>query len=156
MIQAVAKRYPFTIFLVSAHFVACALFLLLRAPIPLEWQQDLDRERASSRMRSGISLPITDAYMGHIACRTLGSWSAWHGGESPAVKALEVVNLPAALATALASSFLDHVVLHYRLSFAQESWLIAVIFLVLSTAEWLVVGLACDAYLHRRHARKGV
>jgi hypothetical protein len=140
------SRYPRTLGLLCSHLVACGLFLLFRTPVPAEWQATLDRERAEARTRTGMSMSMTDAYLGHVACRQLRSWSTWHGGgEALGVKALEVLNLPAAVPTVITAALVDDSLLHYRLSFCRSSWLDAGIFLFFSSIQWLVVGLLWDA-----------
>ena len=82
-----SKTLP--VVLVSLHLVACALFLVLREP-GITFLEERQRERQESGYFFMMS---SDPYM-FIAERPLYQWSAWHGGEDPWVKFLEIANLP--------------------------------------------------------------
>jgi hypothetical protein len=125
----------------AANIVACSLFLLLRAPAPIEYLTEVDeaRQRGAVVRVGGI--------VGTLACRNLYSWSEWHGGEALGVKVLEVINLPALVSTA-AVGLIGEFGLARTSSACRWSWLLAGVFVLIASAQWWLLGFVIDR--HRR------
>jgi hypothetical protein len=100
-----------------------------------------------ARRNGGIF--FNSAITGTLACRNLYPWSEWHGGEALGVKILEIANLPALTATAIAH-FLGEVFGIARLmSACQWSWILAVGFVLVASAQWWLFGIALEALIAR-------
>jgi hypothetical protein len=70
-----------------ANAIGCLLFVVLREPTPRAYLAELDEVH-----RTGGVL-LNSGILGMLACRTLHSWSEWHGGEALGVKVLEAANV---------------------------------------------------------------
>ena len=102
--------------------------------------------RGFLRTRHRGGFVINSAVSGMIACRALYPWDEWHGGEALGVKILEVVNAPAAsVVVGLELISLGG----YWLPACQWSWILAAVFLTLSSTQWWLIGLAADAARRR-------
>jgi hypothetical protein len=130
----------------AANAVACLLFVLLRQPISGEYLA----EREAVHRRGGLYLQ--SGLNGTIACRSLYSWSEWHGGEAAAVKILETVNLPALLVAGVTDT-VGLLGVAPLMSFCAWSWALASVFLAVSSVQWLLVGAAVDAAIGRWRRR---
>jgi hypothetical protein len=130
----------------AANVVACLLFVLLRAPAPIAYLTEIDEARQRGA--------VVDAgeIVGTLACRNLYSWSEWHGGEALGVKVLEVIDLPALVLTA-AVGLIGEFALARMFSACRWSWLLAGIFVLVSTAQWWLLGFVIDRH-RRRSSRK--
>ncbi|MGH9311843.1 MAG: hypothetical protein ACRD1S_01470 [Vicinamibacterales bacterium] len=120
--------------LAGANLAACVLFVLLREPAHPGYLADVDEARQAGGV---FSISGID---GTIACRNLRSWSEWHGGEALGVKFLEVANLAPLLLTGIANVAAEILGVARRLSACGWSWALAVLFVALSTTQWLLVG----------------
>jgi hypothetical protein len=117
-----------------ANLVACALFVVLREPADLS-AADKDRLEGGMSFTSGI--------VGTLACRTLYSWSAWHGGEALGVKILEVMNAPALAATA-AAHVIGEMTVARTISACRWSWVLAGAFLPVASIQWWLLGFVVE------------
>jgi hypothetical protein len=126
----------------AANVIACVLFVLLRAPASIEYLDEVDGAR-----RSG-GLFVNSGIVGTLACRTLHSWSVWHGGEALGVKILEAANLPALGVTA-GAALLGEFSVARLMSACRWSWLLAGVFVLVASAQWWLLGLALDRGLRR-------
>jgi hypothetical protein len=121
-----------------ANALACVLFVVLREPAPAAYLAEVDEARRNGGMF------FNSAITGTLACRNLYPWSEWHGGEALGVKILEIANLPALILTAIAH-LLGEVLGIARLMLAcQWSWILAVGFVLVASAQWWLVGTAVD------------
>jgi len=137
------KRHRITSSLLVLHFATSAVFLLLREP----GISFLD-EREKMRRDWGYMFMVSGDAIMFIANRPLHAWSEWHGGEEAWVKVLEVLNLPALIAT----TTIGHIpIAIYRFSgrgnFVQDTWIRGVVFLLFSTLQWFLIGRAADRAL---------
>ena len=117
------------------NWLACGLFLFTRKP-------NIDNSYELERAEDGTTfMPIGSGRAAfHIAGRPINHWNSWHGGETPLVKLLGIVNFPAlAIARASAPS-ITRLLFRHSGSYSLESWVIAWIFLLLATAQWIGVG----------------
>lgn len=135
---------PFRRALPIANLVACLLFVVLREPTPVWHLQELD----DVRQRGGVL--IDDSALGTLACRTLYSWSTFHGGEALGVAALEVLNLPGLVLTAIAGVFGDACGVARLTSACRWSWLLAGMFIALASVQWWLVGATIDRFRSRK------
>jgi hypothetical protein len=134
---------PFRQTLPIANLVACLFFILQREPTPLGHLAEIDKER----QRGGIL--IDDSALGVLACRTLYAWSTFHGGEAIGVAALEVLNLPSLVLTAIAGVSGDAFGFARLTSACRWSWLLAGVFIGLASVQWWLVGTAIDRITSR-------
>ena len=126
------RRLP--VGLVVAHWIVCLLFLALRPPDPAGSRLDqMEHDRHTDEFHFNSADPF-----GWVAERPLNNWSGYHGGECPWVKLLIVLNLAPTLATFFAMFFLDPVL---SSPVREQTWIAGWIFLVLSTAQWWLVGM---------------
>ena len=119
------------------NLIACAAFLIVR---PEATSLIEERERAE---RSGaFSLSSSDPFM-LIAGRPLWQWNEWHGGEATWVKAIEVANGPAVFVAKLFGDVWEagHA-FSGQPTYRGQSWMRAYVFLVVSSVQWLLIGLA--------------
>jgi hypothetical protein len=114
--------------------VMCALFVLLREPADLS---------ATDEVRQSGGMSFTSGIIGTVACRTLYSWSEFHGGEAAGVKILEVANAPA-LAVTAAAHVIGEFSLARTMSACRWSWLLAGVFLTLASIQWWLLGVVID------------
>jgi hypothetical protein len=117
-----------------ANLVACALFVVLREPADLS-AADADRRTGGMSFTSGIA--------GTLACRTLYSWSEWHGGEATGVKMLEVLNAPALGVTAVAH-VVGEMTVARTMSACRWSWALTAVFLLIASIQWWLVGFVVE------------
>ena len=126
-----------------ANVLACVLFVVLREPAPAAYLAEVDEARSSG------GAFLTSAITGTLACRNLYPWSEWHGGEALGVKILEITNLPALIATAIAHLLGEVFGIARLMSACQWSWILAVGFVLVSSAQWWLVGTALDRLIAR-------
>jgi len=131
------------------NLIACAAFLIIRPEAKL-----LIEERERAEQSGTLSLSSGDPYM-LIAGRPLRQWNEWHGGEPAWVKVVEVVNSPAVFA---AKRFGDRWASEHTFSgqptYRRQSWVRAYVFLLVSSAQWLLIGLALARLTKPRRAEK--
>jgi hypothetical protein len=120
--------------LAAAHLAGCVLFVLLREPVHPLYLAEVDKARQDGGMY------LTSGIDGTIACRNLYSWSEWHGGEALGVKVLEVANLPVLVFSVFAGAAGDISGIGRGMSACNWSWVVAFLFVALSTGQWLLVG----------------
>lgn len=128
----------------ALNLTGCALFVMLRPPVPAEYLAEVDAVR-----RTG-GLVINSSVSGMVACRQLYPWDEWHGGEAAGVKLLEVVNAPAVAVTVGTTVLAGETGLARRLSACAWSWVLATVFAVTASAQWWLAGIAIDAIRHQR------
>jgi hypothetical protein len=109
------------------NLAGCALFVVLRPPVPADYLARLDEAH-----RAGGFL-LTSTVSGMVACRLLHPWDEWHGGEAVGVKVLEVVNAPA-VAMTVGTKLAGEIGPARRLSACTWSWVLAVVFAVAASA----------------------
>ena len=135
--------------------LAWCAFLLLRPSVPTPELRLRDLKEAQERLEPGVSIEMSSgAPYGLLACRTLYNWSEWHGGESPWVKALMVVNLPALIATAI-PALVFGLLARGVVPIAVRSWLYFVLFLGFSSFMWFGVGVMLRS-AWSRHLRRAL
>jgi hypothetical protein len=132
---------PFRRTLPIANLVACLLFVVLREATPAWHLQEIER----ARQLGGVV--IYDSVWGTLACRTLYSWSTFHGGEDIGVAALEVLNLPSLVLTVIGSVIGEGSGLARLTSACGWSWLLAGVFIVTASAQWWLVGTGFDRFI---------
>jgi hypothetical protein len=122
---------------VVVNLIACAAFLIVR---PVATSLIEERERAEQS--GAFSLSSSDPFM-LIAGRPLRQWNEWHGGEAAWVKVIEVANGPAVLVAKLVGDLwgAEHA-FSGQPTYRRQSWIRAYIFLVVSSVQWLLIGLA--------------
>lgn len=141
----------YRVLLPICNAVACGLFVLLRAPLAPGYLAEVD-----AAWRNG-AMHFDSGSGGVLACRSLNSWSSFHGGEHIGVKALEAVNVAPLVATGLV-----HVVAWVASASASDaplasactwSWGLAAVFILLATAQWLALGAVLDRVAPRFQRR---
>jgi hypothetical protein len=135
--------------LAGLNLAGCILFVLLRDPAPPAFLAEVDAARQACKSTAAahgwcVGIYSVSGIDGTIACRLLHSWSEWHGGERLGVKILEAVNVPALVATVVVHLEGEIFGVSRRLTACGWSWVLAVVFVVVSTAQWLVVGWFID------------
>jgi hypothetical protein len=129
------------------NLIACAAFLIVRPEAT-----SLIEERERAEQNGTLSLSSSDPYM-LIAGRPLRQWNEWHGGESAWVKVIEVANGPAVFA---AKRFGDRWsaqhVFDGQPAYGRQSWVRAYFFLIVSSVQWLLIGLALARLTRPRRA----
>lgn len=133
--------------LAAANLAGCVLFVVLRQPAPAGYLADVDAARQAGGVFSVSGID------GTIACRLVHSWSEWHGGERLGVKILEAANLPALFAMGVAHLAAEIFGIARRLSACGWSWVLAFLFLALSSLQWLFLGGLADYAWARLRAR---
>jgi hypothetical protein len=133
----VATR-PLRWLLPAVNLTGCLLFVLQRPPVPHAYLAEIDA------VRSRGGMVINSAVSGIIACRHLYPWDEWHGGEARGVKVLEIANAPAT-AVVIGLDFLVGSNLAKRLPVCTWTWMLAGVFVALSSAQWWVIGVTTDA-----------
>ena len=125
-------RLSLTLCLINWAFFS--LFVVLRRPdIDQTYEvMKVEREWEFAALPSGQ--PVT-----HIAGRPLHSWNSWHGGESPFVKILEVVNAPALLLAHCLAPAASRLLFTRSNSYYMESWVKAWLFVASSTGQWIAI-----------------
>lgn len=127
------------------NLAACVVFLVTRPPA-----RELIDEREQEQRHGWLALSSGDPYM-LIAERPLRQWNEWHGGETTWVKVIEILNAPALIATkiigdAWAASHAFSGPPTYR----RDSWIRAYLFVVVSSAQWLLIGALLSRITRRR------
>ena len=138
------NRRVTAILLCGINWAVLVLFIVARQPsITHEEERDLTRRSESPYIFRDSGDPLT-----HIAGRPLYSWNSWHGGEDAWVQAAEVANAPSLALAHVAAPFVATA--FSGDSYYFESWVKAWIFAFLSSAQWIVVGIALTRVLERR------
>ena len=128
--------------LAAANLVLAAGFLVLREPVPPDYQE-IKRTDTSS----GTALEISSGDPHLFAGRLL----YWHYGEGLPIRAFALINLPAVFATwAISTVALP---LTISISDVSRSWLTASFFALACTAQWVLIGWVA-ASAARRWSRK--
>ena len=122
----------------SLNAAAWLLFWILRAPDTL-WLEEQEEARKRGEFLLNSAAPWTT-----LAERPLNNWSHWHGGENLAVKLLEVPNIVPLLAAGLGVAVFTVPPFANQVTVYQASWIRGVLFLLLSTVQWWVVGRRLD------------
>lgn len=118
-----------------ANLIACAAFLIARRPMT-----DLLEERDAARRSGSIVVSSSDPMM-FVAERPLRQWNEWHGGEARWVKIIEVLNSPSLIATkVLGDRWSQFARAHDIGSLRGDTWVMAWIYLVVSSMQWLLIG----------------
>ena len=129
-----------------ANWIVCAVFLMQR-PAGISFIEERERMR---RDAGAFFINSADPQM-FIAERPLYQWNKWHGGEVTWIKVVEVLNWPAlAGARALGAHWTAYAGPRNIGSFRGDTWVIAWFYLLLSTAQWLLVGAAVTRFVSRR------
>ena len=122
------------------NLIACLLFVLATEPAWSQYLADLD----AARSRPGGDADYSDIW-GTLACRQLNNWGPIHGGERLGVIVMEVVNLAPLIGTGLGDGFaFASDSFRARVSACEWSWWLGAVFLLLSTVQWVLVGLVLD------------
>jgi hypothetical protein len=128
--------------LATVNLLLWFVFLVVRSPISASRFREHDRLQRLAEERAlrdyGMSMSIVSDQPFIVAQRPINAWgdASMHG--------LLLLELPAFLAAAL----FDQLAANAMPSLVR-TYIVAVIILVLSTAQWLVIGLVCH-YTHRR------
>lgn len=131
-----------------ANWVVCAVFLLQR-PAGIT----LIGERERMRRDTGAFFFYSADPLMFIAERPLYQWNQWHGGEVTWIKVVEVLNWPAlAGARALGAIWAAYAGPRSIGSFRGDTWVIAWLYLLLSTAQWWLTGAAVARFAVRRRS----
>jgi hypothetical protein len=127
------------------NLIACAAFLMVRPEAT-----SLIEERERAEQMGAFSLSSSDPYM-LIAGRPLRQWNEWHGGEAVWVKVIEVANGPAVLVAKFSGDLwgAEHS-FSGQPTYRRKSWMRAYVFLIVSSVQWLLIGLAL-ARLTKQH-----
>jgi hypothetical protein len=128
------------------NWLACAAFLAVRpAGISL-----LD-EREMMRREPGVFFANSADPIMFIADRPLYQWNKWHGGEAAWVKVVEALNWPALVgAKALGGVWSAYAVPRHLGSFRSDSWVVAWLYVLLSSVQWLIIAAMVARVVWRR------
>lgn len=130
------------------NWFVCAVFLLQR-PADISFIEVREKTR---RDGGAFFINSADPLM-FIAERPLDQWNQWHGGELTWIKIVEVLNGPSlAGAKALGALWAAYAGPRNIGSFRGDTWVIAWLYLLLSTAQWLLVGAAVTRFVSRRRS----
>jgi hypothetical protein len=117
---------------------ACVLFLFLR-PAGISFVE----ERELMRREPGMFFVNSADPLTFVAERPLYQWNEWHSGEATWVKITEVLNWPALTgARALTGVWTHYAAPRGIGSFSGDTWVLAWLYLVLSSVQWLIFGAA--------------
>ena len=75
----------------------------------------------------------------HIAGRPMYDWNSWHGGEVPVVKLLAIANYPALVIARGLAPAVSRLLFKRIGTYSLESWVLAWIFVVLASVQWVGV-----------------
>ena len=89
-----------------------------------------------------------------IAARPLWQWNEWHGGEETSVKVVEVLNgVPLFITKEIGERWSDWSSARGVGSFRSDSWVRAWFYLILSSVQWLIVGIVAAKFIERRRSK---
>jgi hypothetical protein len=133
------RRVPLSLLLPTFNLIACLLFVMTIETAYPEYLAYLD----AARQRPGGDGDWSDIW-GMLACRQLNNWGPIHGGEYLGVMVVEVVNLLPLFAAGLAHGLFVGSDLLRRVPACEWSWWLAAVFVLLSTTQWVLIGLRLD------------
>jgi hypothetical protein len=117
------------------NWISFLIFLFARPPIVVgEMERDLRRSGTSVVFRQ------VDDVAFHIAGRPVYAWNSWHGGEKMWIRTVELLNAPALALARLLSPTATRTLFARSGSYWMESWVLAWLFLVAASVQWIVVG----------------
>lgn len=128
--------------LLWVNLLLCVGFVVFFPPLPQEVLDSFEKERRANLSNSGISFSFVDTITGYIACRPVGAWSWMHDTASLGEKILLTADMPAVFVAMVVSVFWrsSKLSLPFGLGFCAESWLLAGVFVLASSIQWLLVG----------------
>lgn len=135
---------------VLMNWIVCLAFLVARPPAT-----EMIEEREAGRRRDVMVIVTSsgEPWM-FIAERPLRQWNEWHGGEELWVKVAEVANgVPLLLTKNLGEQWSDWSSARNIGSFRSDTWVSAWVYVILSSAQWLIIGGAAARLIEGRRAK---